>query len=273
MESGSGSDLNGSKLNGSKNVFFDCHTHLGRNFFKNDLKEVIARAQKAGVQRVVNCGLDKQTNLETVSLAREFDLVCAAVGFSPTDVSKATGEEELAVLSQIESFDAVAVGEVGLDFHWIKDEGERKRQAEVFLKILEIAEKRGLPVIIHSRAAEREVVDILESFGKSCFVMHCFTGKLSLAKRALDLGCFFSIPTNVCYYSSMQKLAGIVPLEKLLIETDSPFLHPQRGERNEPAFVVRAYETVSNIKNINIERLCDSVYFNFTHVFGVSLPR
>ena len=159
----------------SKKGFFDCHTHLGRNFFKNDLKEVVNRAEKAGLKKVINCGLDEQTNIETVSLAREFDLICAAVGFSPTDVVSATEKQQERIISQIESFDAVAVGEVGLDFHWTKEKDERKKQQDVFLKILEIAEKRKLPTIIHSRGAEKEVVDVLESFGKSPLIMHCFT--------------------------------------------------------------------------------------------------
>ncbi|HVY01670.1 MAG TPA: TatD family hydrolase, partial [Candidatus Nanoarchaeia archaeon] len=159
----------------------------------------------------------------------------------------------------------IAVGEVGLDFK--EDEKQHERQKKIFSKIIDTALEIDKPLIIHSRKAEAEVIEMLEQAGVKKVQMHCFCGKMSLIKRIVSNGWFLSIPTNVKYASQFQETVKEVPIENLLCETDAPYLHPEKERDNEPALVIESYKKIAEIKKISLEDAVKAINKNYTRLF------
>jgi len=238
----------------------DAHAHLQDKAFSEDLREVLLRAKKAGVDGVVSAGVDFSDSVACLEVAREYDLVHAAVGLAPySDLSQLP-----AVLQLIEdSPDIVAVGEVGLDYHRAK----RVEQLEPFRRQVAVAMELDLPVVVHSRSAGKYCVEVLEAMRAEKVVMHAFDGSMKVARRAFDLGYCFSIPLTVLKNPQKQALARGVPEEQLLLETDSPVLNPLGG-RNEPANLVHGLEKVAELRGLSpdeLERITDR---NARKLFG-----
>ena len=165
----------------------------------------------------------------------------------------------------------VSIGEVGMDFHWADKEETLEKQAETFRKIIRFAIKINKPIVIHSRKAERECLDLMEEEIKNHeinVVNHCFSGKKSQIKKAAELGHYFSIPPNILRSHSFQTLVKMVPLIQLLTETDSPYLSPYPNQRNEPAFVVETIKKIAEIKEISEEKVAEQIWQNYRKVFG-----
>jgi TatD DNase family protein len=222
--------------------------------YRKDLDAVLARAREAGVLAMVNVGFDADSSADGVHLAEEQPDVFAAVGVHPHDADTVDDY----ILSYVEELSAnprvVAIGEIGLDFY--RNLSPRRAQEEVFVKQLALAEKVALPVIIHDRDAHRRVIEILKSEGTSNGVMHCFSGDVNLARQALDLGFYISFAGPITYNG---KAAGEIikkmPPDRLLIETDCPYLTPVpfRGKRNEPAYVKYVLERVAAVLGRPVE--------------------
>ena len=222
--------------------------------YRKDLDAVLARAREAGVLAMVNVGFDADSSADGVHLAEEQPDVFAAVGVHPHDADTVDDY----ILSYLEDLSAnprvVAIGEIGLDFY--RNLSPRRAQEEDFVKQLALAEKVGLPVIIHDRDAHRRVIEILKSEGASNGVMHCFSGDVNLARQALDLGFYISFAGPITYNG---KKAGEIikkmPPDRLLIETDCPYLTPVpfRGKRNEPAYVRYVLERVAAVLGRPVE--------------------
>ncbi|MFL6229859.1 MAG: TatD family hydrolase [Pyrinomonadaceae bacterium] len=262
-------------------MFVDSHAHIDGESFDADRDEVLARARGAGVVAMLNVGTGDPHggDLErAVAVAERYENVSAAVGVHPHDAKlfdDAAAERILQIVRG--SSRVVAWGEIGLDYHY--DHSPRDVQQEVFRRQLRLARAETLPVIIHSREADDDTVAILEGEWRGAAragVLHCFGGSLAMAERALALGFFISFAGNVTFKNAepLREVARRVPLERVLIETDCPFLAPVplRGRRNEPAFVVETARLLAQLRGVSLEEIGRTTTANFTTLFGVKLP-
>jgi TatD DNase family protein len=235
-------------------VLVDTHAHLVDGRFDRDRREVLERARAAGVALIVNVGYDLESSRKSVALAGEFDCVYAAVGVHPHDAAQAPPGylEELRRLAEGEK--VVAVGETGLDYYRNLSPGEV--QKKVFREHLALARELELPVIIHDRDAHEDVLGILKKDGpgRAGGVLHCFSGDWEMARVCLEMGFFISIAGVVTFPKSslLKEIAARVPVERLLVETDCPYLTPEpwRGRRNEPAYVRSVVECVAGLRGM-----------------------
>ncbi len=227
----------------------DAHCHLDFPKFNPDREEAILRALGAGVIEMVNSGVDLKTNRSTLALSQKYEMIHATLGLSPLFVCKASDEKIEEVLLEIEEHvgEAVGIGEAGLDHYYHKDPAERQRQKNYFEKVIDIASRAEKPLVIHGRDAEEECLAM--SAHLDTVIFHCYGGSLSTADDIIDRGHYISIPTLVCFSEHHRQIAEKVPLENMLIETDSPYLSPRKG-RNEPAFVLDSVSTIAKIKDM-----------------------
>lgn len=261
--------------------FVDVHCHLNHKLFTEDLDEVITRAKQAGVKVIITSGINPPANREVLELAKKDPIIKVSLGIYPID-ALGLSEGEMGLPRQTVSINLeeefkfiekqknkiVAIGEVGLDFHW--DQEHHEEQKENFRKIIRFAKKIKKPIIIHSREAEKECLDILEEEirNKEIFViMHCFSGNKNLIKRAATLGYYFSIPPNIIKLQHFQTLVKMVSIEQLFTETDAPWLSPFKDKKNEPAFVVEAVKKIAEIKKLSAEQVAEQIWVNFQKVF------
>lgn len=258
-------------------ILIDVHNHLDHDFFKEDLDEVIQRAKQAGVKAIITNGLDPDTNRKSLELADKYDIVKAALGIYPPESlekESETGEhtrptvefdidEEIKFIEQNKD-NIIAIGEIGLDFV----HSQTADQKELFQKMLDLAKKLDKPAIIHSRRAEREVIETLESNQQKNVILHCFSGKKKLIKRALELGYYFSIPCNVVRSQQFQITVELAPFSQILTETDGPYMSPFKEKRNEPAFITETIKKIAEIKNITQEETANNIYMNYQRVFS-----
>ena len=243
----------------------DVHAHLESSQFEDDLDSVIERFKEAGGEFIINSGTDPQRNKETLKIAEKYDCVKCSFGMYPVgDYDDLDGS-----LKWIEEHKdvCVAIGEIGLDF----DNDERKENAEeqkkLFRKMLDLAKKLDKTVVIHSRKAELEAIEILEEMGMKNVVMHCFCGKKSLIKRCVENGWSFSVPPVIKRWNNFQMLVEIVPLGQLLTETDAPYLGPEASVRNEPANVGVTIEEIARIKSVSEDEVSEQVFENAKKLF------
>lgn len=251
----------------------DSHAHLDDARFSSDRDEVLERAQAAGVRRILTIG--NGTGPDDMgcglALARAHGWIYTSVGVHPHDGGRMEPRhlnlmEELAADPRV-----VAIGEAGLDYHY--DNSPRTVQREVFSAQLEVARRCNLPVIIHTREADEDMIEILENGPPLRGVVHCFTSGPELAARALDLGLMISFSGIVTFKDAeaIRAVAVSVPEDRLLVETDSPYLAPvpNRGQRNEPSFVVETVRALAKIRGVSPEVLSQSTTRNFEHLFGL----
>ena len=261
-------------------MFVDSHAHIDGEEFDADRDDVVARARAAGVRAILNVGTGDPHggNFErAVSVAEAYEGVYAAAGVHPHDARLYDDAAERRLLEALRgSRRVVALGEIGLDYHY--DNSPREAQREVFARQLRLARAEGLPVIIHSREADEETAEILtrELAGSGTVgVLHCFGGGPALAEVALGLGFYVSFAGNVTFKKAetLREVAAGVPLGRLLVETDCPYLAPvpQRGRRNEPAFVVETARFLAGLRGVSHEELGRVTSENFSRLFGVEL--
>lgn len=258
-------------------ILVDSHCHIDSSDFDVDRNEIIERAQVAGVKYLLNVGTGEPEsgNFErAVQLAESHENVFTAIGVHPHDAKTFDERAERQLINLAKSSrKVVAWGEIGLDFYY--DHSPRDTQAEVFRRQIRIARDLGLPIIIHSRAANDETVRVLtEECAHTDFtggVMHCFGGTAEMAEELMKIGFYISFAGNVTFKKAddLRQAALVVPLEKLLIETDCPYLAPVplRGRRNEPAFVVETARFLAEFKGIELEKLARTTTENFFSVF------
>lgn len=257
-------------------ALIDTHAHLFDDRFRTDLPAVLERAVQAGVERVVCLGIDRESSLESVAIADRFPLVVAAVGIQPNHAAEANpGDwEEVVRLAETEPR-VVAVGETGLDRYW--DRSPFALQEELFARHIDLARRLGKPFVIHCREAEADVVRVLRAefdrFGPVRAVMHSFSGDLATATACLEMGLYISFAGMVTYPKAqdLRDVAKEVPLDRLLVETDCPYLAPQpvRGKRNEPGFVVHTAALLAEVKGVGAAELAGHTTRNAKALFGV----
>ena len=249
----------------------DVHAHLDHERFKKDLDEVIKRFKEAGGEFIFSSGVDKNTNRIVLDLSKKYDCVKASFGLYPIDaLERETGnigfdvDEELVWIEEHRD-DCVCIGEIGMDFN--EGRGKVLEQEQVFRKVLELAKKINKVVIIHSRKAELEAIDIMEDEKMTDVVMHCFHGNKKLIKRCIENGWSFSIPPNITRLEHFKMLVEMVPLNQLLTETDAPYLSPFAGERNESANVAITIREIAKIKRIDEEGVAEQIFKNAEELF------
>jgi len=256
--------------------FIDTHAHLDILPLAEDQPGAISRAEKAGVRQIITIGIDLASSKKSLGLAQQFPQVYAAVGIHPHDAKGASDEvyKELLELAGISN--VVAWGEIGLDF--VKEYSPRDIQRDAFRQQIQMAGQVDLPIIIHNRDAHIETVEILreEAAGALRGVMHCFSGDTKVAKQVLDLGFFISVTGIITFPKAevVKDVVRYVPLERLLIETDSPFLSPvpYRGKPNEPARVVHVAEEIARIKEMPLEEVARCTSANARDLFRLPVP-
>ncbi len=243
----------------------DVHAHLWI-IDEEERKLAVARAEEKGVKAIVNNSVDAASNRKSLQLQQQFRIVKAALGLYPVDALKMSDSEIDAELKFMEkngcSF--VAIGEIGLDYEETED---RKRQQEIFEKQLRLAKKLNKPVIVHSRKAEKEVVETLIGSGCKKVVLHAFHGSIKLVKVAVGNSFSFSIPSNIMRSSHFQGVAKAVPLENLFTETDAPFLGPFKDGRSEPAYVEMSVRKIAEIKRTSAGAVAGQLYANYLEMF------
>ena len=251
----------------------DSHAHLDMPEFDKDRAAVIKSAVKSGLMHVLTVGIDLESSCNAVSLARKYDPVYASVGYHPHNADDCDPNHLHQLIGLANETKVVAWGEIGLDFfrHYASTDG----QLAVFRRQMGIARDLGLPVIIHDREAHDDILNILREFGKGHHrgVIHCFSGDVDLATALIELGYFISIPGTVTYKKAVliKEVASAIPLDRMLIETDSPFLAPvpKRGKRNEPSYVVYTAEEIARLRNMNVETIALKTTENAKALFGL----
>jgi TatD DNase family protein len=249
----------------------DTHTHLHFDQYRDDLPAVIRRAEETGIKKILTLGTDLKSSREAVRIAGRYDMVYAAVGIHPTDVhhSAETDFSEIKKLAQNEE-KVVAIGEIGLDLYW--KEVPLRNQFPVLDRMLEIADELNLPVVIHNRDAQPEMQRFFEErqIHSVRGVMHSFAGAATDAQFYLKRDLYISF-TGVITFKNFKALKVVksVPVEKLLLETDSPFLapEPRRGKHNEPAYVKYIAEKLAEIHQIPLDELCEITTRNGEDLF------
>lgn len=252
----------------------DTHTHLNDSKFAGSEAEVIARANAAGVNRLINMGDTLQSSAKAVELAAAYDGVYAGVGIHPEEIYElgAADDEQLSAWTREKR--VVAIGEIGLDYYWEKDEEKRALQRRMFIHQLDLARQLHLPVCIHDREAHGDTMAILKKEGKGLKgVLHCFSGSYEMAQEIYKMGWYIGVDGPLTYKNAA-KLPEIVekfPLERILVETDAPYLAPvpMRGKQNEPAFVRYVAEKVAEIKGISLENVAKQTSTNAEELYGI----
>lgn len=261
-------------------MFIDSHAHIDGPEFDADREQVIQRARDAGVSTILNIGTGDPHSgaLErSVELAEKHKDIYTAIGTHPHDARLFDDEAENRIMALIKQSSRIAAwGEIGLDFHY--DNSPRDVQMKVFARQLELAREARLPVIIHTREAEAETIDILRSAWLGANVpgvMHCFSGSLALAQQAMELGFSISFSGIVSFKKAedLRTIAKQVPLDRLLIETDCPFLAPApfRGKRNEPAYVVEVARCLAGLHGVSVEEIGRITSENFERLFKLQI--
>ncbi len=256
-------------------LMIDTHAHLDFPQFKNDLDSVLDRAYRAGVAAIINVGTDEKSSRRSVALSRMHRKIRASVGVHPHGAANVS-ERTMAELEIMAAEDSVlAIGETGLDFY--RNLSPADIQEKVFRKHLRLARKINKPVIIHSREAHDQIIRVLkeEPLPAPAGVMHCFSGELKQLEEFLELGFYISIAGPVTYPKSHQlrELLSAIPEDRLLLETDAPYLSPQayRGGRNEPAYIELIYERVALALKKDLGQLSKQIYINAVNLFSDNL--
>ncbi|MCC4771988.1 YchF/TatD family DNA exonuclease [Methanosarcina sp. DH2] len=246
----------------------DSHCHLDFPKFNPDREETILRARKAGVIGMVNSGISLKGNRISLELAEKNEDIHAVLGLSP-DIGREGSDKDIdAIIAQIEANagNAVGIGEAGLDFQDCKTNEERARQTASFKKVVELAKNIEKPLVVHARLAEAEVLKLVR--GVDTVIYHCYSGPVETMREIVDAGYYISLATLVCFSKHHQTLAAEVPLENLLLETDSPFLSPRKG-RNEPAFIVDSIPVIAQLKEMEPAEIAKFATENARRAFKI----
>lgn len=259
-------------------MLIDIHSHLDHYQFRDDLDSVIENAKKAGLKVILTAGINPQTNRKSLEIAEKYPLVKPCLGIYPVQTlqkeiesgdypmeeNKFEIDEEIRFIIKNKS-KFVAVGEVGLDYSMGEDP---KSQKLLFEKMISLAEKLNKPIIIHSRKAESDCIDILKSSKLKKIVMHCFCGKKPLVKEIIDKGWYLTAPTSIVRSTQFQENTSLTPITQLFAETDAPYLSPFKDRRNEPAFVIESYKKIAEIKRMELSEVTNNIWMNWQRVFG-----
>ena len=252
----------------------DTHAHLDGEKFDADREEVIARARANGVVKIITMGDNLASSARSVALAEGFEPVYAAVGIHPEEAQPMTSADDDQLAAWAAQEKVVAIGEIGLDYYWEKDEEKRALQRTIFVRQLDLARQLDLPVCIHDREAHGDMMKILKTEGRGLRgVLHCYSGSWEMAAELLKGDWYFGIDGPLTYKNAA-KLPEIVqrlPAERILVETDSPYLSPIpfRGKRNEPAHVLYVAKKAAELRGESLEAFARATRENTRELYGI----
>lgn len=252
-------------------MFIDTHAHLDFSDFDIDRNEVIERAKAEGIDYIINIGSSLERSIKSLELAKAYDFIYAAVGIHPHDADSFNAQIKNNLEALAGGGKVVAIGEIGLDY--FKNYSKAENQKTLFKSLLKLACDSGLPAVIHSRNAQKDTLEIIKNSLPEKTVVHCFSGDGDFLKECLSLGFFVSFTCNITYKNALalRGLVKEVPLSRLLLETDAPFLPPQefRGKRCEPLYVKYLAKEIAVIKGISIEEVARVTTANAKEFFNL----
>ena len=261
--------------------FFDSHAHYNDEKFNEDREELITEIYKSGVTKLINAGYSLESSKYALEIAKKYEWIYTISGISPNDIPEGKKElqkqlEELVnfIENEKNTNKIVGIGEIGLDYYWEKDDLKRNIQKEAFIKQIEIANKFNLPIVIHTRDAVMDTLEILKKYPVTKRgVFHCCPLNRELVKEALKLEFYISFAGPITFKNSKNasEIINMVPLDKILIETDSPYLSPEpnRGKRNDSRNVKYMAEKIASVKNISLEEVARITYENTCKIFSI----
>lgn len=252
-------------------MLFDSHAHLDDDKFNLDRDEIIAALGKSGISYFVNIGADLKSSESSVELANKYDFVYAAVGVHPYDAETVDDTLIEKLKNMAENKKVVAIGESGLDYSY--DEADKETQKQAFVRHIHLANELDLPIIVHNRDSHKDMMDILMEHKPKNAIIHCYSGSGEMAKQLVKMGYYISFSGTVTFKNAknLQEAAKIVPLDRLLIETDSPYLspEPERGTRNNPAKVRFTAQKLAELKGVTFEELARITTENAKRVYKI----
>ncbi|MBI4682472.1 MAG: YchF/TatD family DNA exonuclease [Nitrospirae bacterium] len=253
-------------------MLIDTHCHLEMDAFDDDRADVVKRAEEAGIRYLINAGSDRDGNIRGLEVSKEFPNVYASVGIHPHDAKTLDESLYKEVKKWAKEPKVIAIGEIGLDYHYLHS--PKGVQIEAFRRQLALAKELGLPVIVHSREAKNDTMRVLrEETADTLGVLHCFSGDIDMAKKAMELGFYISIAGPVTFRNAaeLREVAKFVPDDFLLIETDAPYLSPVplRGKRNEPSFLKYTAKVVADLRGVGISDLARITTHNAMRLFKI----
>ena len=255
-------------------MFIDTHCHLEDENFFTDRADVLQRAKAAGVEQIINFGSTFQSSVAVSGLAKNFPQLFAGVGIHPEEIDDFNADtcNRLAELAASEK--VVAVGEIGLDYHWEKDADRRLVQQKVFIAQLDLARQLNLPVCVHDRDAHADTLRILQTEARDLRgVLHCYSGSPETAREVWKLGWLIGVDGPLTFKNSakLPEVVKAAPRDMLLIETDAPYLAPvpHRGKRNEPAFIVEVAKKLATLRNESVEEVAAYTAANARRLYGI----
>ena len=251
--------------------FFDSHSHYNDEKFDVDRKKIIEENYKKGIKLLVCAGYSVESSEDAIRLSTEFKHIYSTCGISPNDIDEDVDNQIYKIEKLAQNSKVVAIGEIGLDYYWNKD--NKEKQKEIFAKQINIANKLDLPIVIHTREAVMDTLSILKQNNvKKKGVFHCCPLNIELVKEALKLGFYISFSGNITFKNAKaEEIIKLVPLDKVLIETDCPYLSPEpnRGKRNDSSNLIYIAEKIANIKGIKIEDVAKITYENAKKIFDL----
>lgn len=254
----------------AKGSIIDSHAHFNDTRFDGCRDELLSRMNDLGVRKIINCGCDEETINQVLALSRKYDFCFSSVGWHPENVNE--DEFDFEWLDRIikENDKIIAVGETGLDYNWRSDNKERQKAA--FHTQLDIAKANNLPVIIHDRDAHADTLEILKQH-KPTGVVHCFSGSVEMAREIVNMGMYIGIGGVLTFKNGrvLKEVAAEIPLDRILLETDAPYLSPEpfRGRLNHSALIIYVAEKLAEIKKISVAEILKVTSENTEKIFGI----
>lgn len=249
-------------------MIIDTHAHLNTEPYEQDLDAFIKRANDADVKKIIVIGMNKKANTRAIELSKKPNLY-ATVGLHPSDVSEGLDTDLLR--AQVDNPKVVAIGEIGIDLYWVKDNLEL--QLQVFRKQIDLAIELNLPVVIHMRDSAKEIYDVIKNYPNLRGVMHCFSASFEWAMKFIALGFYIGIGGPVTFKNNLEakEVAKNIPINRLLVETDSPYLAPVpfRGKQNEPAYTRLVVEEIAKLRGLSLEEVSTMTTQNAMRLFKI----
>ena len=252
------------------NNIFDSHAHYNDEQFDIDRDSLLASLPEAGIVGIINCGTDVKSSHESLEMAEKYPFIYAACGYHPESALEFTDDNLLDIEKMLSHEKCVAVGEIGLEYHY--DFVPKDVQKYVFEKHLELAVKYDAPVIVHDREAHADTMDLLKKY-KPKGVLHCYSGSAEMAKEVLKMGMYIGLGGAVTFKNAVKpvEVAEMIPLDRLLLETDCPYMAPvpMRGKRNNSAYISYVAEKIADIKGVSPQELLDITAENTKNLFNI----
>ena len=256
-------------------MLFDTHAHYDDKRFDEDRDELLASLPAHDIGLILNPGCDVETSRKAISYAQKYAFVYAAVGIHPENINE-SWNNDLSVIQELAQTEPKvrAIGEIGLDYYWEKDEHARARQQVVFARQMDLARELDMPVIVHDRDAHGDCMEITRRYPEVRGVYHCYAGSVEMARELLRLGYYLSFTGVITFKNARRAIEVIreVPIDRLMIETDAPYMTPEpfRGRRNSSLYVYRMAETIAEIKGMSVEEVERITTENGKRLFAIS---